>query len=61
MNAYYAERKGLITQQLKFSLEEFLNSFIQVYHYFHRKDALFGTDKQLIASLQRWLLFRTDR
>ena len=37
MNAYYAERKGLITQQLKLSLEELLNSFIQVYHYFHRK------------------------
>lgn len=37
MSIYYAERNGLITQTLSLSLEELLNSFIQVYHYFNRK------------------------
>lgn len=37
MSIYYAKRNGLITQTLSLSLEELLNSFIQVYHYFNRK------------------------
>lgn len=37
MYTYYAERKGLITQKLNLTLEELLNSFIQVYNYFNGK------------------------
>lgn len=39
MSAFYAERKGLISQELVLSLQELLDAFIQTYHYFHRKGA----------------------
>lgn len=51
MKKYYAERHGLITEQLQIDFDELLKYFGQIYRYFSNKDyyevAIKGVWKQI--------------